>query len=85
VAAKSESELALADKIDLARTLVRYKHRRKTLRELNDVEEAITKTHNTEVSAGSFTEIDLDGIGVGNLTQETKELTSGSATEKESD
>jgi hypothetical protein len=74
VSVKTNADLALADKIDLARTLVRFKHRRQSIRELNDVEDAITKRHNAEIADGSFTEIDLDGIGVGSLA---KELPSG--------
>lgn len=67
---KTDAQLALEEKIDLARTLIRFKARRKAARELNEVEDLIKKSHDAEVASGSFTQIDLEGIGVGSLAKE---------------
>lgn len=83
MASKSEEDLALADKIDLARTIVRYKHRRLAIRELNEAEEAIAKRHKKEVESGSFSEIDLDSIGLTSITG-PKELDQGAKNAKDS-
>lgn len=77
---KSDAELALAEKIDLARTLVRFKARRQAARELNEAEDLITKQHNKEVADGNYSQIDLDSIG-GIFGNRPKELTSGSDTD----
>lgn len=74
MAAKTEEEMALAEKIDLARTLYRYKHRRQMARDLNEVEELIKSRHDAEVAAGSLVQIDIDSLGVGHIA---KELPSG--------
>lgn len=82
---KTDAQLALDEKIDLARTLIRFKTRRQAARELNDVEDLIKKTHDLEVASGTMTEIDLDSIGVGTLAKEveggdeTLQLASGDA------
>lgn len=86
--AKTDAQLALDEKIDLARVLVRYKTRRQAARELNEVEDLIKKAHDAEVASGNITQIDLDSIGVGSLTKEvesgnqTLQLASGDADEK---
>lgn len=69
---KTDEQLALDEKIDLARVMVRYKTRRQAVRELNEVEDLIKKAHDAEVAAGSLTQIDLDSIGVGSLTKEVE-------------
>jgi hypothetical protein len=74
LAHKSDIDLALEEKLDLARVLIRFKRRRQAARELNDIEAAIKARHDAEVSAGNVTSLDIDNIGVGNLT---KELPSG--------
>jgi hypothetical protein len=85
---KTDAQLALEDKIDLARTLVRFKHRRLSARELAEAEHLIQKRHDAEVAAGNITQIDLDSIGVGSLTKEVEsgnealELASGNADDK---
>jgi hypothetical protein len=88
VPSKTSAQLALDEKIDLARTLLRFKARRQSARELNDIEDRIKKAHDAEVASGSFSQIDLDSIGVGSLTKEvesgseTLELASGNADDK---
>ena len=74
---KSDADLALSDKLDLARTLIRYKARRLAAHELNEVEDAITKRHNAEVASGTVVSIDIEKIGMGHLA---KELPSGDDT-----
>jgi hypothetical protein len=71
---KTEADLALAEKIDLARTLMRYKYRREAMRDLNEIEDAIKKTHDAEVAKGEVSSIDLSQIGTNFLV---KELPSG--------
>lgn len=85
---KTDEQLALDEKIDLARTLIRFRTRRQSARELNDVEDRIKKTHDAEVAAGSITQIDLDSLGVESLTKEDTgenqklQLASGDADDK---
>lgn len=84
MSAKTSAQLALDEKIDLARTLLRFKARRTAARDLNEVEDLIKKNHDQEVANGSVTQIDLDSIGVGSLAKElpsgnTLELASGNA------
>lgn len=82
---KTDAQLALDEKIDLARTLIRFKTRRLAARELNDVESLIKKAHDLEVASGTMTQIDLENIGVGSLAEEveggdeTLQLASGDA------
>jgi hypothetical protein len=88
VPSKTSAQLALDEKIDLARTLLRFKARRQSARDLNVIEDRIKKAHDAEVANGSVSQIDLDSIGVGSLTKEvesgneTLELASGDADDK---
>lgn len=79
---KTDEQLALEEKVDLARTLIRYKGRRQSARELNEIEDAIRKSHEAEVAAGSVSQVDLDSIGASFLV---KELPSGDNTDNGTD
>ena len=57
---KSEEDLILQDKLDLARTLTRLKARKQVRRELNGLEAALVEAHAKELAAGSVTAIDVD-------------------------
>lgn len=57
---KSEEDLILEDKIDLARTLVRLKARQTIRRELNELESKIVEQHTGEVRARDVTRVTLD-------------------------
>jgi len=57
---KSEEDLILQDKLDLARTLTRLKARKQVRRELNGLEAALVEAHSKELAAGSVTAIDID-------------------------
>lgn len=63
MAYKSEADLSKDEKIDLARTLVRFKYRSVSKRELNEIERNINDTHDAEVTSGTWTQLDLDSIG----------------------
>lgn len=57
---KSESDLILDDKLDLARTLVRLKARKQVRRELNELESGLVDNHAQELQTGQVSEIDFD-------------------------
>lgn len=57
---KSEEDLILQDKLDLARTLTRLKARKQVRRELNGLEAALVENHAKELEAGRVTSLDID-------------------------
>lgn len=64
MAYKSESDLAKDEKLDLAATLVRFKHRSLANRELNEIKKNISDSHDIEVTDGNWTQLDLESIGI---------------------
>ena len=76
---KSEADLALSEKKDVVRTVLRLKHRLLVARELNDLEDLIEQTHEKEVASGKLTKIDVDSIGIGEPFR-PKEISSGNNT-----
>lgn len=78
MSAKSDAQMALDEKIDLARTLIRYKARRLAARELNEAEDLIKKAHDAEVANGGVTQIELEAISFSSLS---KGLPSGDNTD----
>lgn len=71
---KTDSELALEEKVTLARTLVRWKKSAEAKRELNLIETQILEAH--EDKDGNYSSIDTDAL-VAALTAK-KELAGGS-------
>lgn len=57
---KSEEDLILDDKLDMARTLVRLKTRQNARRELNEIEPALVEAHGKELQDGTVSRIDID-------------------------
>lgn len=81
MAYKSEADLSKEEKIDLARTLVRFKKRAEAKRELNEIEKSIIETHDAEVATGTLSTLDLNSVGADFLT---KGLPSGNKSNKKS-
>lgn len=71
---RSADKVALADKLDVARTLVRLEKRIEARHELNVIEKEIVDRHEADLSDGT-----VRGIDVGNIVPSVlKELGSGS-------
>lgn len=71
---KSPEKISLADKLDVARTLVRLEKRIETRRELNVIEQQIIDRHEADLADGTLRGIDVGKVVPGIL----KELGSGS-------
>lgn len=71
---KSLDKISLADKLDVARTLVRLEKRIEARRELNIIEQQIIDSHESDLAEGKVRGIEVGGVLPGVL----KELTDGS-------